>query len=263
MSDTTALGDRMKTYERVTRTTLPRRTYTIVRVDGRCFRTFLRHAEKPYDDAVVFAMDAVGKALCKQMSGAAFAYTQSDECSVLLTDFATAQTQPWFGGVVQKIASVAASIAAVAFNEQYGLDYDDATATFDGRVFTIPDAQEVAAYFLWRQRDCVRNSITMAAQAHYSHQQLHRKTTSDMQEMLWSEHRINWDHYPAEVKRGRVCVRRASLEDIIYTDQRTQQETETQAMRSTWQIQAAPSFTADPAGWLVNEIPTRPSATTS
>ncbi|MEU4229416.1 tRNA(His) guanylyltransferase Thg1 family protein [Nonomuraea sp. NPDC026600] len=257
MSDTTALGDRMKAYEQVTRTMLPRRTYTIVRVDGRAFHTFLRHADRPFDDAVVAAMDAVGQTLCKQMAGAVLAYTQSDECSVLITDFATPRTQPWFGGVVQKIASVAASIAAVAFNEQYGLDYDDAIATFDGRVFTIPDVEEVAAYFQWRQRDCVRNSITMAAQAKFSHQQLHGKRTGDMQEMLWSQHGINWNDYPAGVKRGRVCVRRAEPADITYTDQRTQRETTKQVTRSRWEIEAAPSFTADPTGWLAAAIPAR------
>ncbi|MEU4825115.1 tRNA(His) guanylyltransferase Thg1 family protein [Actinomadura sp. NPDC023710] len=93
----------MKAYEQVTRMVVPRRTYTIVRVDGRSFHSFLRHADRPFDDAVMAAMNAVAEALCADMSGAVFAFTQSDECSVLLTDFTGTGTEPWFGGVVQKM----------------------------------------------------------------------------------------------------------------------------------------------------------------
>ncbi|MBG0818265.1 tRNA(His) guanylyltransferase Thg1 family protein [Planomonospora sp. ID82291] len=255
MSDTTALGDRMKGYEHVTRGVLPRRTYTIIRVDGRAFHTFLAHADRPFDEAVVEAMNAVAVALCGQAQGAVFAYTQSDECSLLLTDFASRTTQPWFGGVIQKIASISAAVASVAFNQAYGYHYDDACAVFDARVFTLPDAVEVANYFLWRQRDCVRNSITMAAQARFSHRQLQGVTTEQMQEMLWQGHGINWNDYPAGMKRGRVIVRDTAERDITYTDRRTSQTTTTQVLRSAWTAQDAPHFTADPSGWLAATIP--------
>ncbi|MET8985871.1 tRNA(His) guanylyltransferase Thg1 family protein [Nonomuraea wenchangensis] len=265
MSDKTALGDRMKGYEAATRVVLPRRTYTMVRVDGRAFHTFLRDAEKPFDGYVAAGMNAVAEALCAEMSGAAFAFTQSDECSVLLTDFEAHGTQPWFGGVVQKIASIAASIAAVAFNDVYIPTRDEQGrkryATFDARVFTIPDPVEVANYFLWRQRDCVRNSVTMAAQAKFSHRQLHGKSTGDMQEMLWSQHGINWNGYPAGVKRGRVCVRVTEEQDITYTDRRSGEVTTTRALRSRWLSEAAPHFTAEPGGWLAEMIPPLPSLT--
>lgn len=258
MTDKTALGDRIKAYEQPTRLLLPRRTFTIVRVDGRAFHRLLRHAERPYDFAVVGAMNAVAEALCAEISGAVFAFTQSDECSVLLTDFDAHGTQPWFGGVVQKIASIAASTATVAFNQAYSAR-DGAPATFDARVFTIPDPVEVANYCLWRQRDCVRNSITMAAQAKFSHRQLHGVSTGQMQEMLWAEHGINWNNYPDGVKRGRVCVRHTAEEDITYVDRRTRQETTARAVRSRWGSEAAPHFTAEPGGWLAGIIPPPPS----
>ncbi|MEV4384034.1 tRNA(His) guanylyltransferase Thg1 family protein, partial [Streptosporangium sp. NPDC049644] len=217
------------------------------------------HADKPFDGRVAAAMNAVAEALCAEMSGAVFAFTQSDECSILLTDFDAHSTQPWFGGVVQKIASIAASTATVAFNRVYGIGYDDAHATFDARVFTIPDPVEVANYFVWRQRDCVRNSVTMAAQAKFSHKQLHGVSTGRMQEMLWAEHGINWNDYPAGVKRGRVCVRHTAEENITYVDKRTQEETTTRAVRSRWASEAAPHFTADPGGWLAEVIPPLPT----
>ncbi|MEV0616159.1 tRNA(His) guanylyltransferase Thg1 family protein [Nonomuraea sp. NPDC050404] len=263
MSDKTSLGDRMKSYEAVTRTLLPRRTYAVVRVDGRAFHSFLKHADRPFDGAVMRAMDLVAEALCAEMSGSVFAFTQSDECSVLLTDFESTGTQPWFGGVIQKVVSIAASTATVAFNRSYGVrfepSYAGGYATFDARVFTIPDVVEVANYFLWRQRDCVRNSITMAAQAKFSHRQLHGKSTGDMQEMLWSQHGVNWNDYPAGAKRGRVCVRLADEQDFTWTDPHTSDVMKSTAVRSRWTSEAAPHFTAKPDGWLASVIPPMPS----
>ena len=259
MADRTSLGDRMKTYEAVTRAVLPRRTYTVVRVDGRAFHSVLRLSEKPFDVSVMAAMNAVAQALCGEMSGAVFAYTQSDEASVLLTDFGAPGTQPWFGGVTQKVASIAASVATVAFNQHYGVECNDAAATFDARVFTIPDPVEVANYFLWRQRDCVRNSISMAAQAHFSHNRLHRVNTDQMQELLWQEKGVNWSDYPDGCKRGRATVRRSGERDVTYTDRRTKQEVCTVALRSWWETEAAPHFTANPDGWLADMIPPIPA----
>lgn len=256
-SDKTALGDRMKAYESVTRAVLPRRTYTLVRVDGRAFHSFLRHADKPFDSMMVYAMDAVGRALCTEMAGSAFAFTQSDECSVLLTDFGAPGTQPWFGGITQKIASIAASVATVAFNDNCERP-DHARATFDARVFTIPDPVEVANYFMWRQRDCVRNSITMAAQAHFSHKDLHGVSTSEMQDLLWSHQLINWNDYPDGVKRGRVTVRQVGEQPVSYTDRRSGEDVSTTAIRSWWATEASPHFTASPGGWLAETIPALP-----
>jgi tRNA(His) guanylyltransferase len=257
-SDKTALGDRMKRYEAVTRAVLPRRTYSVLRVDGKTFSSFLRHAKKPYDDSVMAAMDQVGKALCEEMSGSVFAFTQSDECSVLLTDFDAPGTQPWFGGVVQKIVSIAASVATVAFNEAYATEHGN-RALFDARVFTIPDPVEVANYFLWRQRDCVRNSITMAAQAKFSHKQLHGVSTNEMQDRLFLEHGINWNDYPAGCKRGRVTVRETGEREVSYVDKRGGEQVDTTAVRSWWETQGAPHFTAAEDGWLAETIPALPT----
>lgn len=267
MTDKTALGDRMKRFESVTRSILPPRTHTIIRVDGVAFHSFLRHAAKPYDTAVMEAMDAVAEALCARISGSVMAFTQSDECSILVTDFSAPGTQPWYGGVTQKIASVSASIATVAFNRVYQeqrdpaamleASYEETFAQFDGRVFTIPDPVEVVNYFLWRQRDCVRNSITMAAQAVFPHKRLHGVNTNQMQELLFAEHGINWNDYPDGCKRGRLTTRHTAEQEITYTDRRSGEENTTTAIRSKWQTEGAPHFTSARDGVLASMIPTR------
>ncbi|MER5966676.1 tRNA(His) guanylyltransferase Thg1 family protein [Streptomyces sp. NPDC002057] len=79
MTDDTALGDRMKRYEAAQRTILPRRTYTLLRVDGRAFHTYLRDAQRPFDEGFMADMDAVAEALCAEISGSVFAYTHQAE----------------------------------------------------------------------------------------------------------------------------------------------------------------------------------------
>ena len=204
-SDKTGLGDRMKgQYEVRAQTLLPRRTYTIIRLDGKAFHTYTRGCEKPYDRELSVGMQSAAGLLCKEAQGARFAYVQSDEISVLLTDFATDHTDAWFDGNVQKIVSVAASIVTAHFNS---LRREKGLAYFDARVFTIPDPTEVKNYFVWRQRDCIRNSIMSLAQAHFSHKQLHGKNTDELQEMLWSEKRINWAAENSVFKNGALVTR--------------------------------------------------------
>lgn len=250
---TDPLGDRMKLYEQATRHVLPRRTYTLIRVDGRAFHSYLRGAQRPYDFAFMADMDATAIALCEEISGTAFAYVQSDEISLLVTDFASNQTEPWFGGVIQKIVSLAAATASVTMTRRRG----DAVA-FDARVWTIPDPVEVANYFVWRQRDAVRNSISMAAQSKFSPRQLHGVNGGQMQEMLWSQHNINWNDYPDGCKRGRVIVRESGEREVTFTHKRTGVEESIIAMRSWWEAQPAPHFTAEPGGWLASVIPPMP-----
>ena len=266
-SDTTALGDRMKQFEAATRAVLPRRTFTVVRCDIRAAHVYLRLAKRPFDAAFMEVMDATAAVLCAEMSGSVFAYVQSDEISVLLTDFGSVHAQAWFAGVAQKMASIAAATATAEFNHQAciasfqegRLDVPHTKATFDARVFTIPDPVEVANYFVWRQRDCTRNSVSMAAQAHFSHKRLHGLNGGEMQELLWSEKGVNFNDYPDGAKRGRVCTRVTEKGPVTYTDKRTGAENTVDAVRSRWVTEAAPHFAAVPSSFLAEIIPPLPS----
>lgn len=251
-----ALGDRMKRYETAHRTTLPPRTYAVIRVDGRAFHTYLRGANKPYDFDFMYAMGQIAAELCREIQGAVFGYQQSDEISVLLTDWASHTTQPWFGGEVQKIVSLAAAIATGVI---YKIRGGTGAPMFDARVFTLPCDTEVGNYFLWRQRDAVRNSILMAGQAKFSARELHGKHTGQIQEMLFQQHGINWDQYSVPAKRGQVAFRMVGSAPVTYTDRRSGEQVGTEAVRSWWAVDPAPHFTLDPDGWLVTHIPPLPT----
>ena len=201
-----SLGDRMKAqYESRTRMMLPRRTYTLIRVDGKAFHTWTRHSVRPYDVNLARCFDVAAAALCKEAQGASLAYLQSDEISVLLTDFATDQTCAWFDGNVQKIASVAASCVTAHFNEAAGgRGIEGMLGLFDARVWTIPDPTEVSNYFIWRQQDAERNSLSMLASCHFSHAELHGRDAAARHDMLHGKG-INWNALPIAQKRGR-CI---------------------------------------------------------
>lgn len=202
MPDT--LGDRMKRqYENRTRFFLPRRTYTLIRVDGQAFHTLLHDADKPFDTSVIAAMNAVGVHLCEAAQGACLAYVQSDEVSLLLTDFATIQTEAWFDNNLQKLCSSAASLATQAFNA-YAPDWIR-DATFDARAFTIPDPTEVENYFIWRQQDAERNSLMGLCQQHYSHQALHGQNRSAQHELLHAKG-VNWADLEPHFRHGWTII---------------------------------------------------------
>lgn len=226
--DKTTLGDRMKNnYESHSHTRLLRRCTVFVRLEGVCFHTFTRGFKKPFDDILVKTMQDTMKYLCENIQGCVLGYTQSDEISLVLTDYAELTTDAWFGNNLQKMCSVSASMATVAFNKYFRTmiedycEYDptasfeqrnkyidayDKGAMFDSRVFTIPK-EEVCNYLIWRQQDATRNSIQSVGQANFSQKELHGKSCNNIQDMLMTQKGINWNDYSTTLKRGSCCIK--------------------------------------------------------
>lgn len=209
------LGTRMKRYESSTGSILQWREPTILRVDGKAFHTFTRGYSKPYDPRIAAAMTEAAKDLMSEIAGAELAYVQSDEISVLIRSDHTLTTQPWFGYKVQKMVSVGAATAAVAFNATIEPPaaagaWSRPRVKFDGRVFNVP-SRDVNNYFLWRQQDATRNSIQGLAQSLFAHSKLQGLSCDQLQELLWKERKINWNDLPVFQKRG-WCVFRGSMD---------------------------------------------------
>ena len=190
------LGDRMKeNYENRVQLSLIRRMPVIIRLDGRSFHTLTRKCNKPFDERISDSIARTANCLCSIVQGVKCAYTQSDEISLLLTDFDTLTTMAWFDYNIQKIVSISASMASVKFSELWGLP-----GCFDSRAFNLPK-EEVANYFVWRQKDWVRNSVSMLAQSHFSHKQLQNQGQAAMHEMLHSKGE-NWNDLDPKWKNG-------------------------------------------------------------
>jgi tRNA(His) 5'-end guanylyltransferase len=226
------LGIRMKTfYEQVPKTRLIRRCPVAIRIDGKAFHTFTRKFQKPFDEILIKSMQDTMKYLCENIQGCVLGYTQSDEITLILVDYKKLTSDAWFDYEVQKMCSIAASMATMAFNKFFGNnvgDYctynserEDDTheqyehtlysaankgAMFDARCFNIPK-EEVTNLVYWRQLDATRNSIQMVGQANFSHKELQNKSCNQIQDMLMTQKGINWNDFPVYQKRGSCCIK--------------------------------------------------------
>lgn len=245
------LGDRMKRYEHVWQQEFPRRMPLIIRVDGRGFHRYLAKAAKPFDPEFVEQMGLVAKALCQEVDGSVFAYHQSDEISLLVCDYPGINTQPWFGGELQKIVSVAASIATthLAWHRRD-------RPMFDARAFVLPDAVEAVNYFVWRQKDAMRNAVSMAARAMFSHKQLHGVNVPGMKQMM-ADAGQDFDAYEPEVRYGqqvRHAVHRPR-EGVITDNGDGTKMLSWPEDRHYWEVEPAWVFKAQPGEWLAELVP--------
>ena len=267
MKDT--LGDRMKSYEDCYRIKLPKRSYVMIRVDGKAFHTYTKGLNRPFDVGLIDDMNETAAYLCKNMMGAKFAYVQSDEISILLTDFENIDTQAWFDNNLQKMVSVAASFATSKFNQMRLFRYlnkkleNETTnltplfieninkikqAEFDARVWILPNQTEVINYLIWRQQDATRNSISSVAQSLYSHKQLMGKSSDEKQEMIFQKG-TNWNDYPVRMKRG------GFIDKIqVEVENKNPEPNTAIVFRSKWMNIDCPIFSKD-KGFLEARIP--------
>jgi tRNA(His) 5'-end guanylyltransferase len=259
-----SLGDRMKEfYENRSKLYLPRRVPVIIRLDGKAFHTFTKGFKRPYDEILHNTMNATMRHLCENIQGCKLGYTQSDEITLLLTDYDTITADAWFGYGMQKVCSVAASMATLAFNRFFRQYYNEALtklgapldsdpylsklsekldcAMFDARCFSIPK-DEVTNCFIWRQQDATRNAIQMLGQCNFSHRELQGKSCNDIQDMLMTQKGINFNDMPVEFKRGVCCYR--ITREATCVNKKTQEEMP--CIRSEWVLDKdIPIFTQD------------------
>ena len=114
------LATRMKEfYEGVPKTRLVRRMPVAIRLDGKAFHTFTRGFKKPFDEVLGKAMRKTMKYLCENIQGCVLGYTQSDEITLILLDYKYLNSDAWFDYEIQKMCSIAASMATMAFNKAF------------------------------------------------------------------------------------------------------------------------------------------------
>lgn len=193
------------------------------------------------DDVLIKSMQETAKYLCENIQGCVLGYTQSDEITLILIDYQNLNTSAWFDYKVQKVCSIAASMATMIFNRVFAKMVDDISisiqwadtyssdvdkgeiyknlpyiaayekavekgAMFDARCFNIPK-EEVTNLIYWRQLDAIRNSIQMVGQANFSHSELQNKSCKDIQNILMLQKNIiNWKDYPTYKKEVLVLL---------------------------------------------------------
>lgn len=249
------IGSRMKEfYEEVPKIKLMRRTPVIIRIDGKAFHTFTRGFKRPFDDVLVKTMQETTKYLCENIQGCVLGYTQSDEISLLLIDYQKLETSAWFDYEVQKMCSIASSMATMAFNKFFldnvDLDYNrefytrglDSTTNFSSEDEHLKateqleqdydiyyrkvnkamfDArvfnmprEEVTNYFYWRQLDAMRNSTQMIGRVYFTNREMKNKSNNEIVEMLSTQEGVELEDYSSNLRIG-TCVIKTHAQERV------------------------------------------------
>jgi tRNA(His) guanylyltransferase len=215
-------GDRLKFQEQLEAGRAADKSLPLMaRIDGKCFSSFTRGLERPYDQGLSNLMVETTKHIVRH-SQAVLAYTQSDEISLYwdLSRTGKADTEFWFGGKYQKIVSVLASMAGSFFSANCPIFLPRSHwptesgnyPTFDARVWNVPDTEAVADNFLWRVQDCSKNSVSMVARHYFSHKELQDKSCREMKNML-KDIGQPWEDLPHRYKHGRFIKRNSTVKE--------------------------------------------------
>lgn len=221
------LEDKCQYYRGLTDYRIQGNNDILVMLDGKNFSKLIKNNfKKPFDDDFINMMNKTAQFLCENVQGCKFAYTQSDEISLLITDYETTETDTLFGGRLCKIQSILASLATSEFNRQfilYNIYHADKRnigagdcvdiiekmkmAQFDCKCWTVPNQNEAFAWFLYRQLDCVKNSKQQTAQTYLPHKQLVGHNADEQIQMVKEFNGIDWNTFENKYKFGRFIYK--------------------------------------------------------
>lgn len=214
-----SFGDKMKEFEsRYSKLILDEELPICVRIDGKAFHTYTKEMNRPYDVDLSSVMIKTMNYLVEE-TGARIGYTQSDEISLIYFKTAPHQ-QTFFGSRIQKLTSVLASMATAKFNQEILLCFPhkkDDLAIFDCRVWNVPTLRDAADVLVWRQKDAIKNAVSMAASSYFSDKELHKKTSSEKIAMLENVN-VPWKDFPEFFKSGTYSMRKYEKREIENSD---------------------------------------------
>lgn len=202
------LGDRMKAYEaEALKNNMRADKFVVIRLDGNHFHTWVKKAKlrKPFDTRMISAMQTATLRLCETIPTCIMGYVQSDEITLVLRKSDNLEADPWFSNRVQKLCSVSASICTIAFNdairEQMSEHYVE-PAYFDARVIFFPTLEEVFNNLIWRQNDCIKNSVSSLSHSLIPQKQLLSKNSDEQKKMMLELHGVDWNELSTVKKMG-------------------------------------------------------------
>lgn len=243
------VGDAFKELEHEWRQVISTDDFVVVRVDGRAFHTYTRGLDVPFDVALMADMDVVAETLAAEITGAVCAYVQSDEISVVATAAMTDRSQHYFGGVVAKVGSMAASVATATFN---GLR-PGKVALFDARVFPLSSVHDVARYLRWRQDDARRNAVSMLAHHHLGKKAVHGVGTRQRIERLAGVG-IDVAVVHPGFSNGRLTARETRTGSVTYSHKKSGElVTVDDVTRHVWVTRPAPIFDVELVDGMITD----------
>lgn len=236
--DKSPLAEEAKKYQKEFDYRLPKKSYAILQLDGRAFHTYTKGLERPFDDSFINAMNETAKAVVSSVTNAKFAYVQSDEINIFLSDFDHDNQEAFYNNRIHKVVSTSAGLASAFMSRIFP---DKEIAVFDARFFATPTKEATKNFFIWRQLDAVKNSIQATGQAHISKKSLHSKHSGMIKKELL-ELGIDWENFDEGRKQGRLISRKPTKRTVTFTHGKTQEVSTIEVDSNPWIIENAPFF---------------------
>jgi tRNA(His) 5'-end guanylyltransferase len=197
------LDDQMRIFETSADYCVLPGIYIVARIDGRNFTTLTKekgHFEAPFDERFRDMMVETTKHLMNCGFKVVYAYTESDEISLLFD-----RDIDLFGRKIRKYNSILAGESSAKFSLLF-----QGIGVFDCRICQLPQKNNVIDYFRWRNEDAHRNALNahcywMLRKEQYNKKEatayIMHKTVAEKNELLFS-HGINFNELPDWQKRG-------------------------------------------------------------
>lgn len=217
------LNERIKSYEDDYDFKIIQRIPIVIKIEVRNFKRLTSELRKPFSLDIMDAMAHTLLYVVTEVSGAIFGYQKDDEINIIIRQ----EDDIWLQNRIQKISSISASLATLAFNRFIqALDLEDkdliGDAVFSANTFGVSSITEAINYLISRQNDCTINAVHNAAfyelDKKYGHRtaynMLQKKNTKTKQELLLEKCGINFEeHYPIPFIKGIAAYKAPLLKD--------------------------------------------------
>lgn len=198
------LENRMLEYRSKTDVKLLKEQPVLAMIDGRSFSKLIKNKyRKPFDPEFINLMNKTAEYCIAKIQCCKFAYVQSDEISFFI-DSRQEESTPFFEYRLCKLLSIIPSMATGMFNKlRLEKDPNSTLCEFDCKVWNVPTDNDVFAWFLYRQNDCMRNSKSQTAQSYLPHKKLMNLNVDQQLDLLMTEKGIDWNIFEPGMKYGR------------------------------------------------------------
>jgi len=217
MTALNTLRERVESFSDLADTKLMPKLPVIVMLNGRSFKKTTSLLQKPFCPIFAEAMCAVMIKLAQEIDGTTFVYSFNDEIVLVARNDQTVETGAWYNNRIQKIVSIAASIATYEFNRIAKINGMQifADPIFSAQTFVTPNVTEAINVLIAKQQQAFHNALSMACfyelikkhTPEVVQQTLAEKSPQAKAEILFEECNIDFNSFPLPFRRGFACYR--------------------------------------------------------
>lgn len=249
------LSERQESYKSCYDYEIIKRLPIIIHVDGRNFSKITKNLSKPYSNLLSKVMADAMLYTITEIQGSIFGFTFADEVSFIIRNDQSIETEAWLNNKIQQIVSSVSSIFTLAFYKiAFSLDLESelsGDAVFKATAWAVPNLMEVSNYIIYRQQECYKSALRLAAIYEIS-KKIGQKKAFELIQGKSLEEKINLllkytginfhEYYPSYFYNGMATYRIPML---------VENEDETFA-RNKWTINSEIPYIADNKDFLFN-----------